>query len=189
MDTLSPEERSKRMSLVRNKDTKPELVVRRLVYQLGYRYRLHGKGLPGHPDLVFRSLGKLIFVHGCFWHRHPEPSCWRVRVPKSRQEFWRQKFEGNESRDRANIEVLERQGWNVLVVWECQTEKPEQLRRRPEITSRFERACCMEAEQTRGRLARHARPRALWLHAMPPGSESSRGRAASKAQGICASAR
>lgn len=128
LDTLSPEERSKRMSLVRNKDTKPEWVVRRIVYKLSYRYRLHAKELAGHPDLVFRSSRKVIFVHGCFWHRHPESGCWRVRVPKSRQDFWLRKFEGNVSRDQANIAELQREGWQVLVVWECQTKKPEQLR-------------------------------------------------------------
>jgi DNA mismatch endonuclease (patch repair protein) len=88
MDTLTPKERSERMSRVRNKDTKPEMQVRRLVSALGYRYRLQYKKVPGRPDLAFPGRRKVIFVHGCFWHRHPEPSCPLARLPKSRLDFW-----------------------------------------------------------------------------------------------------
>jgi DNA mismatch endonuclease (patch repair protein) len=120
------------MSLVRNRDTKPEMVVRRLVHSMGYRYRLHGKNLPGKPDLVFPGRRKVIFVHGCFWHRHPDPGCWRARLPKSRPEFWIPKLEGNAARDARDIDALEADGWGVLVVWECQTtpRQLDELRRR-----------------------------------------------------------
>lgn len=120
MDTLTRQERSERMSRVKGKDTRPEVRVRRLVYGLGYRYRLHAKDLPGHPDLVFRSRRKVIFVHGCFWHRHPAANCWRVRVPKSKTEFWLKKFEENVARDRSAQDALTRDGWDVLVLWECE---------------------------------------------------------------------
>ncbi len=97
MDTLTPEQRSERMSRVRNKDTKPEMRVRRLVHALGYRYRLHDSRLPGRPDLVFKSRHKVIFVHGCFWHRHDR--CELCRMPKSRLQFWKPKLKANRERD------------------------------------------------------------------------------------------
>lgn len=118
MDTLTPAERSQRMSLVRGKDTKPELLVRRLVHGMGYRYRLHARDLPGNPDMVFPSRGKIVFVHGCFWHRHG--SCKNTRWPKSKLDFWRPKLEKNQLRDRVNKRRLRKLGWKVLVVWECQ---------------------------------------------------------------------
>ena len=120
MDTLSPNERSALMSRIRAKDTKPELTVRRLVHGLGYRYRLHRRGLPGTPDLVFTPRRKVIFVHGCFWHLHPDPNCKRVRMPKSRIDFWKPKLEGNRERDLRNQAALSEAGWDILVVWECE---------------------------------------------------------------------
>ncbi len=120
-DTLSPEERSERMGRVRNKDTKPEMHVRRLVHSLGYRYRLHSGRLPGRPDLVFPSRGKVIFVHGCFWHRHE--GCSRCRLPKSRLDYWVPKLEKNRLRDAENQAKLLELGWDVLVVWECEVEE------------------------------------------------------------------
>lgn len=129
-DTLSSSERSKRMSLVRNRDTKPELQVRRLVHGLGYRYRLHRAGLPGKPDLVFSSRRKVIFVHGCFWHRHPDPNCKLARLPKSRLEFWVPKLEGNRQRDLKNQGLLESSGWQVLIIWECELTDKAQLEAR-----------------------------------------------------------
>lgn len=120
-DTLSPGERKERMSRVRNKDTKPEMRVRRLVHSLGYRYRLHYGGLPGRPDIVFPERRKVIFVHGCFWHRHE--GCSRCRMPKSRLEFWGPKLEKNRLRDLKNLAKLHELGWDVLVVWECETEE------------------------------------------------------------------
>lgn len=102
--------RSHQMSLVRNRDTKPEMVVRRLAYALGFRYRLHHAQLPGKPDLVFRKRRKVIFVHGCFWHQHNDPKCWRSRVPKSRPEFWTPKLRANSERDARNTAALEAAG-------------------------------------------------------------------------------
>ena len=118
MDTLTSAERSARMALVRAKDTKPELLVRRLVHGMGYRYRLHQRNLPGTPDLVFAGRGKVIFIHGCFWHRHPR--CALARLPKSRGEFWLPKLTANAERDARNMRALRRLGWSVLTIWECQ---------------------------------------------------------------------
>lgn len=94
---------------------------------MGYRYRLHGKGLPGKPDLVFRPKRKVMFVHGCFWHRHPDPECPLARMPKSRLDFWKPKLDGNRERDIRTQRKLEDQGWNVMVVWECQLRDREAL--------------------------------------------------------------
>ncbi|WND78028.1 very short patch repair endonuclease [Thalassospiraceae bacterium LMO-SO8] len=115
------------MSRVRGRDTKPEMTVRRMVHGMGYRYRLHGKGLPGKPDLVFRPKRKVMFVHGCFWHRHPDPECPLARMPKSRLDFWKPKLDGNRERDIRTQRKLEDQGWNVMVVWECQLRDREAL--------------------------------------------------------------
>jgi DNA mismatch endonuclease, patch repair protein len=120
VDTLTPAERSERMSRVRNKGSRAELFVRSLVHRLGYRFRLHKAGLPGKPDLVFPSRRKVIFVHGCFWHRHPDPACALARLPKSRQEFWVPKLEGNRRRDLRVEDELNSLGWRSLVIWECQ---------------------------------------------------------------------
>ncbi|MDA8172204.1 MAG: DNA mismatch endonuclease Vsr [Nitrospiraceae bacterium] len=127
-DTLSPEERSIRMSLVRSKDTKPEMRVRRLVHAMGYRYRLHVSDLPGHPDMVFPSRRKIIFVHGCFWHQH---NCaMGARMPKSKIGFWKKKLEGNKKRDSEIMQRLKKDHWSVLVIWECQIKKTEALKAR-----------------------------------------------------------
>ncbi|WP_082125091.1 very short patch repair endonuclease [Aurantiacibacter luteus] len=128
VDTLTAEARSERMGRIRQKDTKPEMIVRRLVHGMGYRYRLHDRRLPGSPDLVFRSRQKVIFVHGCFWHQHPDPSCKLVRMPKSRQDFWGPKLEGNRKRDERSSAMLDREGWRQMVVWECECRHEEQLR-------------------------------------------------------------
>lgn len=119
-DTLTTSARSERMSLIKGKDTGPELVVRRMVHQMGYRYRLHQKHLPGRPDLVFSSRRKLIFVHGCFWHRHYDSACKLARLPKSREEFWMPKLEANAQRDRKNQDELRALNWKFLVIWECE---------------------------------------------------------------------
>jgi DNA mismatch endonuclease (patch repair protein) len=118
VDTLTPEQRSERMSRVRSKDTKPELLVRSLVHRMGYRYRLHRRDLPGHPDMVFPSRGKIIFVHGCFWHRHG--TCKFTRWPKSKMDFWKPKLELNSRRDKENQKALRGMGWKIMVIWECQ---------------------------------------------------------------------
>lgn len=118
VDSVDRETRSKIMGRVQNKDTRPEMTVRRLVHGAGYRYRLHGKKLPGKPDLVFKGRRKVIFVHGCFWHRHK--GCALARLPKSRLDFWLPKLEANRERDRRNEESLREMGWGVLIVWECE---------------------------------------------------------------------
>jgi DNA mismatch endonuclease (patch repair protein) len=127
-DILTPQQRAERMSRVRGKDTKPELLVRRLVHGMGYRYRLHDKRLPGSPDLVFRSRRKVIFVHGCFWHRHPDPSCSKGRLPVSRREFWEPKLNGNQRRDERIMSDLHNDEWAVLVIWECECRRVEDLK-------------------------------------------------------------
>ena len=124
-DVFTPDQRAALMSRIRGRDTKPEMVVRRLVHALGFRYRLHRRDLPGSPDLVFRGRHKVIFVHGCFWHRHP--GCKLAAVPKTGEDFWQRKFEQNVQRDRTVVELLKKNGWEVLIVWECETRKPEGL--------------------------------------------------------------
>ena len=119
MDTLTARQRSDVMSRIRGKDTKPEMRVRRLVHAMGYRYRLHVKDLPGCPDLVFRPRRKVIFIHGCFWHRHED--CPSNRIPATHRKFWQAKLDGNVQRDRRNETTLRESGWHVLVLWECET--------------------------------------------------------------------
>ncbi|MGF1549852.1 MAG: very short patch repair endonuclease [Sphingomonadaceae bacterium] len=126
-DTLSPSERSARMAKVRGRDSKPEMLVRRLVHGMGFRYRLHDKRLPGAPDLVFPARRKAIFVHGCFWHRHDDPNCKLARLPKSRLDFWKPKLQGNRDRDLRQQAELRELGWKFMVVWECQLRHTEQL--------------------------------------------------------------
>lgn len=104
------------MALIRSKDTKPEMLVRKAVWAAGYRYRLHVKDLPGKPDLVFPALRAVVFVHGCYWHGH---SCQKGRIPGENSSFWRDKFAMNKARDRRNRSRLARQGWKVSTVWEC----------------------------------------------------------------------
>lgn len=118
VDTLSQKERSKRMSRIRCKDSIPEMKLRRLIHSMGFRYRLHVKDLPGKPDLVFPSRRAVIFMHGCFWHRHEE--CKLARLPKSRINFWKEKLEANRQRDLKHQRQLSELGWRYLVVWECQ---------------------------------------------------------------------
>lgn len=115
------------MGRVRSKNSRPELAVRKLVFGMGYRYRLHAGELPGRPDLVFRPRRKVIFVHGCFWHRHS--GCALARMPKSRVEFWGPKLEGNRKRDDRNKRALACGGWKVLTIWECELDKAERLKK------------------------------------------------------------
>jgi DNA mismatch endonuclease, patch repair protein len=124
MDFLSPTERSRRMSLIRKKHTKPERIVRRIAHRLGYRFRLHRSDLPGTPDLVFPRLMKIIDVRGCFWHLH---HCRTWRLPARRRAYWAPKLERNRQRDRRSIRKLRAAGWQVLVVWECETKNAEEL--------------------------------------------------------------
>jgi DNA mismatch endonuclease (patch repair protein) len=127
--------RSAQMALVRSKDTKPELVVRKIVDQLRFKYQINSRELPGTPDLSFVRRKKAIFVHGCFWHQHQSSMCWRSRFPKTRQEFWIPKLKANQIRDRRQIRELRKNGWESLVVWECQTIKSKQFA----LTKRIQR--------------------------------------------------
>jgi DNA mismatch endonuclease (patch repair protein) len=111
--------RSALMSRVRAKNSKPEMAVRRLVHKLGFRFRLHRRDLPGTPDLVFPGLAKVIFVHGCFWHRHPR--CPRTTTPKTRAALWADKFAANVKRDERARQALKKAGWDTFVIWECET--------------------------------------------------------------------
>lgn len=125
MDRITPQQRSEVMRRIRKANTKPEMRVRRLCHALGFRFRLHRRDLPGTPDLVFPRHRKVIFVHGCWWHRH---NCsLGIREPKSRRDYWMPKLELNVKRDRLVIQQLEGSGWSVLTVWECQTKDPEAL--------------------------------------------------------------
>lgn len=111
--------RSAQMARIKGRDTKPEMRVRRALHAAGLRYRLHAKNLPGKPDIVFPSRRIAIFVHGCFWHRHPDPNCRLARMPKSRVTFWQEKLEANRVRDERNEDALLADDWEVMVVWEC----------------------------------------------------------------------
>jgi DNA mismatch endonuclease (patch repair protein) len=126
-DTLSKEARSERMSRIKGRDTAPELRVRRTAHRLGFRYRLHVKNLPGKPDLVFPRHRLAMFVHGCFWHQHPDPFCKLARMPKSRVDFWGPKLEANRRRDTNQEQELRDLGWRVAVIWECETRNPVDL--------------------------------------------------------------
>jgi len=128
MDTLTARERSERMSRIKGKNTKPEWAVRRLVHRMGYRHRLHGQGLPGKPDLVFAGRRKVVFVHGCFWHRHE--GCRLARLPKSKLDFWLPKLEANAARDKEAERRLAELGWKVLVIWECEVKDEPALAHR-----------------------------------------------------------
>jgi DNA mismatch endonuclease (patch repair protein) len=132
-DQFSPAERSRIMRAVKSGDTAPEMIVRRLVHGLGYRFRLQNRDLPGSPDLVLPRHGKAIFVHGCFWHRHA--CAGGQSTPASRVDYWQAKFDRNVLRDRSNLRKLRRLGWSVLVVWECQTS----TRKRDTLERRLER--------------------------------------------------
>ena len=121
-------QRSVHMARIGSKDTKPEISVRRLLHRLGYRFRLHRRDLPGTPDLVFPSRRKVIFVHGCFWHHHP--GCRLASIPKTRTDFWMKKFSRNRERDIEAIDQLSKLRWEVCVVWQCETRRPELLEAR-----------------------------------------------------------
>jgi DNA mismatch endonuclease (patch repair protein) len=126
VDQLTPEERSAHMRRIRQRDTTPEMAVRCMAHALGARFRLHRRDLPGTPDLIFPRYRKAIQVHGCFWHRHDE--CRIARIPKSRVEYWQAKLDRNVERDRRALDALKAMGWQVLVVWECETRDTVKLR-------------------------------------------------------------
>jgi len=127
-DHLSKRNRSLNMAAVKSTDTKPEILVRKCVHRLGFRFRLHDQRLPGKPDLVLPRLRKVIFVHGCFWHRHMQ--CKRASTPATREEFWQKKFSANVERDRRVLVELKNLGWDAMVVWQCQLADTEKLSQR-----------------------------------------------------------
>ena len=112
------EQRSRNMSAIKSKNTKPEIKVRKILHSMGYRFRLHSKDLPGSPDIVLPKYKTVIFVHGCFWHRHE--NCKYATTPKTRQEFWNKKFKENINRDNLNQANLSLKGWKIIIIWECQ---------------------------------------------------------------------
>ena len=125
MDIWTPKKRSQVMSKIRSKNTKPEKIVRKLLTNLGYRYRLYIKELPGKPDIVLRKFNVVIFIHGCFWHLHKD--CRDGRIPKTRKEYWQTKLSRNKERDAQHIQKLKILGWKVLRLWECEIEKKPDL--------------------------------------------------------------
>jgi DNA mismatch endonuclease (patch repair protein) len=118
------------MSRVKGRDTKPEILVRSFIYHMGFRFRLHRRDLPGVPDIVLPRHGKVIFVHGCFWHGHK--NCLRSKRPTTNETFWNNKLDANIKRDRRYRQELRRMGWKVLVIWECETKAPDKLLRKLE---------------------------------------------------------
>lgn len=125
---MTSEVRSRTMRAIKSKDSKPELLIRRLIYALGYRYRLHRKELPGCPDLVFSSRQKVIFIHGCFWHGH---HCKRgARMPKENSDYWCNKIAKNVQRDKKHLSDLRHIGWDVLVLWECDLKDTDAVKRK-----------------------------------------------------------
>jgi DNA mismatch endonuclease, patch repair protein len=127
-DIMTREERSERMSRVKNKDSKPEMRVRSLVHRMGYRFRLHNKKLPARPDIVLSRHRKVILIHGCYWHQHGV--CRPLAIPENNPDFWRKKFAENVQRDKRNLRELKKLGWRVLVVWECETMDAKLLERK-----------------------------------------------------------
>ncbi|MEA1071748.1 DNA mismatch endonuclease Vsr [Sphingomonas sp. LY160] len=122
VDSLTPSQRSERMSRIRSADTKPELALRSALHRLGLRFRLHAKEMSGKPDIVLPRYRAVIFVHGCFWHRHE--ACKVATTPKSNTQFWVEKFDRNKARDVLSVAALERAGWRVHIAWECELDTP-----------------------------------------------------------------
>ena len=123
MDIVAPETRSRMMAAIRGKHTRPEMALRSRLHRAGYRFRVHDRRLPGTPDIVLARYRTVIEVRGCFWHRHP--GCRYTTTPKTRTEFWQDKFDANVARDRRNVRKLQEDGWQVLVVWECELKRDE----------------------------------------------------------------
>jgi DNA mismatch endonuclease (patch repair protein) len=128
MDNLTPARRSENMRRIKAKHSVPEMLVRRLVHRMGYRYRLHDPNLPGKPDLVLASRARIIEVRGCFWHQHP--NCIESHIPKTATNYWQPKLTRNQQRDKNNLLELKKLGWKVLVIWECETKHLGRLERR-----------------------------------------------------------
>lgn len=130
MDTFSRKQRSECMSKIRHKDTRPELVARKALTELGYRYRLHRKDLPGSPDIVMPRLKKIIFINGCFWHQHK--GCKRSSMPKSNKDYWKPKLEKNIERQKKDVRLLKKDGWSIIVLWECETNNKDKMMKKLE---------------------------------------------------------
>ncbi len=126
-DVVDRNTRSRMMAAVRTKHTAPEMRVRKYLHAVGLRFRLHVRALPGAPDIVLPKYRTVIFVHGCFWHQHAR--CPKAKLPTTNQTFWSEKLSGNARRDRLTKQALQREGWNVLIVWECETRDPQRLAR------------------------------------------------------------
>lgn len=148
-DVFTPTKRSEVMSRIRGSDTKPELAVRSMLHGMGYRFRLHRRDLPGRPDVVLTRYRTVVFVHGCFWHRHA--GCSYATTPSTRTAFWQAKFDANVERDRRQVRALRQDGWSVVTVWACELRHPERVARR---------------------LDRHLRKRAAELGIDPPAGRS-----------------
>ena len=146
MDSLSKEHRSWNMSRIRSKDTKPERIVRSFLHRNGLRFRLHVKNLPGKPDIVFPKYKTVIFVHGCFWHRHK--GCSDATIPSSNRDFWQNKFKRNVKRDKEEQAALRKLGWKVIVVWECELKEKNNLK------SLFCRVCGSDSLMTQNESTR-----------------------------------
>ena len=127
MDRISKEHRSWNMSRIKSGNTKPEIVVRSLLHNMGYRFRLHRKDLPGKPDIALPMYNSVIFVHGCFWHRHK--GCKNASNPKTKKTFWREKFKANVERDRKVQKELKSMGWSIQIIWECELSDPEEVKK------------------------------------------------------------
>jgi DNA mismatch endonuclease (patch repair protein) len=147
MDRISPAARSRNMSRIRRRDPRPEQVVRRLLHGMGFRFRLHRKDLPGTPDIVLPRWRAVVFVHGCFWHRHAR--CPRAYTPASREDYWLPKLARNVERDRENRAALAARGWRAIVVWECELKDLKRLRNRllEELTGRTVRRSAGQPRQ------------------------------------------
>lgn len=144
MDIVSPAERSQIMAGIKDRNTKPEVFLRRLLYRAGFRFRLHRKDLPGRPDIVLPKYKTAIFINGCFWHGHKD--CKHFRWPKSRTDFWKSKIESNVERDKRNLELLVQSGWNIVVVWECELPPKNSSKKPFDINNLKEKIVCKKSE-------------------------------------------
>jgi len=152
VDTISKKQRSRNMSHIRSKNTMPELLVRSILHRMGFRFRLHDRSLPGCPDIVLKRWKTVVFVNGCFWHRHE--GCQYAYVPKTRRSFWSKKFAGNVRRDAEHAAALRFLGWRIKVVWECELRHPRTVK------NRFKRVCHPIAGVTSSLRAQSSSPQA-----------------------------
>ena len=142
------------MGRIRSKDTGPERAVRSFLHRAGFRFRIHGKALPGTPDVVLLAARAVVFVNGCFWHQHPDPACPHTGLPRSNQLFWRRKFRRNVARDEDRRQRLARMGWRVEVVWECEAKSVSRLRRLARVLAARRARLALLAVADHGRRSR-----------------------------------